>query len=138
MHFYISRLVMTLVSIGVLGVLARGIPLVQRWRVNRRHPAAGLGDLPISPLLLYFSSASCAQCGPQEREIERMSTALRDKGQSLRVQKVNALMEEELVKAMNVITVPTTVLLDRQGNVKAWNPGLTRWKTLVEQCDTVR
>jgi hypothetical protein len=32
-----------------------------------------------------------------------------------------------------VMTVPTTVLLNSQGNVTTWNPGLTLADTIVKQ-----
>jgi thiol-disulfide isomerase/thioredoxin len=85
------------------------------------------------PMLLYFWTSDCAQCKPQEQQIEQAQTVLRKTGKSLNVQKLNALDELPLAKLMNVMTVPTTVLIDSNGNVTAWNPGLTQAQKIVEQ-----
>jgi thiol-disulfide isomerase/thioredoxin len=85
------------------------------------------------PILLYFWTSDCAQCKPQERQIERAQAVLEQSGRTLKVQKFNALEEHALAKLMNVLTVPTTVLVDSNGNVTAWNPGLTQARKIVEQ-----
>jgi thiol-disulfide isomerase/thioredoxin len=85
------------------------------------------------PVLLYFWTSQCAQCRPQEQQIERAKAVLQKSGKTLNVQKLNALEEQPLAKLMNVMTVPTTVLIDSKGNVTAWNPGLTQARIIVEQ-----
>ena len=85
------------------------------------------------PLLLYFWTSDCAQCKPQERQIERAKAVLLQSGQTLKVQKLNALEDQALAKLLHVMTVPTTVLIDSKGNVTAWNPGLTQARKIVEQ-----
>ena len=107
----------------------------QRGRLRSRSrgtplPAALMRG---APTLLYFWSDTCAQCAPQERQIEAAARAIRASGNDLQVRKINALRDPTLVKSMHVMTVPTTVLLDPHGNVAAWNPGLTQAGTLVEQ-----
>jgi thioredoxin-like negative regulator of GroEL len=89
------------------------------------------------PVLLYFWTSDCAQCKPQERQIEKAITGLRQSGKILRVQKYNAFEELKLAKEMQVMTVPTTVLLDSQGKIAAWNPGLTTSRKIVEQYQTI-
>jgi thiol-disulfide isomerase/thioredoxin len=85
------------------------------------------------PMLLYFWTSDCAQCKPQEQQIERAQAVLQKSGKTLNVQKLNAHEEQPLAKLMNVMTVPTTVLLNSQGNVTTWNPGLTLADTIVKQ-----
>jgi hypothetical protein len=55
----------------------------------------------------------------------------------LNVHKYNALEELALAKEMHVMTVPTTVLLDPQGGIAAWNPGLTPSRKIAEQVQTM-
>jgi thioredoxin-like negative regulator of GroEL len=86
---------------------------------------------------LYFWSAGCAQCRPQERQIEQAKAMLQKAGKLFTVLKLNALEEQQLASSMHVMTVPTTVLLDEKGNVAAWNPGLTEWRTIVDQYRTI-
>ena len=90
------------------------------------------------PVLLYFWTSDCAQCKPQERQIEKAIAGLRQSGKILEVQKYNALEELVLAKEMQVMTVPTTVLLDSQGAVTAWNAGLTQAQKLVEQFEIIQ
>ena len=85
------------------------------------------------PILLYFWTSDCAQCKPQERQIERAQAILQQSGKTLMIQKFDALEEHVLAKLMNVMTVPTTVLLNSHGNVTTWNPGLTPADTIVKQ-----
>jgi thiol-disulfide isomerase/thioredoxin len=85
------------------------------------------------PLLLYFWTSDCAQCKPQERQIEQAKAALLQSGHTLKVQKLNALEDQALAKLMHVMTVPTTVLLNSRGTVATWNPGLTHADTIIKQ-----
>jgi thioredoxin-like negative regulator of GroEL len=90
------------------------------------------------PVLLYFWTSDCAQCKPQERQIEKAITGLRQSGKTLEVQKYNAFEEQRLAKEMQVMTVPTTIILDSQGSVTAWNAGLTQAQKLVKQFEIIR
>ena len=100
-----------------------------QYRKKRLPVTIGTGQ----PVLLYFWTSDCTQCKPQERQIERAQAVLQQSGKTLKVQKFDALEEHILAKLMNIMTVPTTVLLDSKGNVTAWNPGLTQARKIVEQ-----
>ena len=105
------------------------------WKVRSlsRRIKLPLNNETGKPMLLYFWTSDCTQCKPQERQIERALAVLRQSGKTLKVQKFDALEDHVLAKLMNVMTVPTTVLIDSQGNVTAWNPGLTQARKIVEQ-----
>jgi len=105
------------------------------WKVRSlsRRIKLPLNQKTGKPMLLYFWTSDCAQCRPQEQQIERAQALLQQSGIMLHVQKLNALEEQPLAKLMNVMTVPTTVLIDSRGNVTAWNPGLTQARKIVEQ-----
>jgi hypothetical protein len=85
------------------------------------------------PTLLYFWGDGCAQCAPQERQIERARVTLQEAGKKFTILKLNALEEQTLASSMHILTVPTTVLLNADGKIAASNPGLTPWRTLVQQ-----
>jgi thiol-disulfide isomerase/thioredoxin len=107
----------------------------KRWKV-RSYSLKGRLPLTIEtgkPVLLYFWTSSCSLCKPQERQIERAQTVLQQSGKTLNVQKLNALEEQALAQYLHVITVPTTVMLNSQGNVATWNPGLTQANTIIKQ-----
>lgn len=85
------------------------------------------------PTLHYFWSASCSACKVQEMQIAEAMTLLAAHGRSIAVARHNAVTETELVSRMQVVTVPTTVLTGSDGQVVAWNPGLTVARTIMEQ-----
>ena len=108
--------------------------LIRRRSQRRRLPTKFMFA---KPALLYFWTPECSQCKPQERQIEKAIIGLRQLGKVLKVHKYNALEELVLAKEMQVMTVPTTVLLDSQGRIAAWNPGLTPSRKIVEQYQTI-
>lgn len=85
------------------------------------------------PLLLYFYTGTCTQCKPQLRNVEEAALLLKQAGITLHIQKYNALESPELAQKLHVLTVPTTVIVDADNNVRAWNAGLTDTLQLVHQ-----
>jgi len=126
--YFAMALFVTFVAVG------RIFLVVNRRRVSgsTSDPIAQVAD-PGKPTLVYFWTATCGQCKPQEREIEAAKAALQKAGRLLAVHKVNAFDDPELVKSMHVFTVPTTVLLDAHGKVAAWNPGFAPARKILEQ-----
>jgi thiol-disulfide isomerase/thioredoxin len=128
----IQRTLISFILFLVFPLVTKSYGAYNEWKVRRKK------RLPLTietgkPVLLYFWTSHCAQCKPQERQIERAQTFLRQSGKTLKVQKLNALEEQELAKYMHVMTVPTTVLLNSQGDVSTWNPGLTHADTIIKQ-----
>jgi hypothetical protein len=134
-----ERIIASIVLIAAFAVLAKMFGVFKQRSARRREGAQMLpGGIKIeAPTLLYFWSTGCAQCVPQERQIEHAEATLKQDGKTFKVLKLNALDEQTLASSMHVLTVPTTVLIDAQGRVAAWNPGLTPWRTIVEQYHTI-
>lgn len=107
----------------------------QRYRVRERgRDPTHLTGLPTgSPRLLYFWTEECAPCRAQEREINQARKRLELGGVHLAVEKLNAHSEKLFTERFNIMTVPTTVVLDPNGAVVGWNPGLTRASRLIYQ-----
>ncbi len=131
----VQRILISFIVFLVSVLIVKGCSAYNEWKVRSRSRKR---DLPINiktgkPILLYFWTSQCAQCKPQERQIEKAQAVLQQSGKILKVQKFNALEEHTLTKLMNVMTVPTTVLLNSHGNVTTWNPGLTPADTIVKQ-----
>jgi hypothetical protein len=120
-------------------IAARLFNRAGRWRVSTHYHGKDPGDdlVPGSPTLLYFWSTGCAQCTVQELQIREAEKTLADLGRSIRVSKHDAASEVELSSRMHVLTVPTTVLVRGDGSIAAWNPGLTRSRTLASQISGV-
>jgi hypothetical protein len=130
-----ERFLLAVVIALVFIAVARLFNRVGRWWVNRTSREIGgtAHGTPGDLTLLYFWSTSCAQCKVQENQILEAQKTLADRGRTITVSKHNAVAEEELSSRMQVLTVPTTVLLRGDGTIAAWNPGLTGAHALAAQ-----
>jgi thiol-disulfide isomerase/thioredoxin len=140
MQLVIERVLLSIMLLLGFGILASTYFHVNRKRANSAARRLGMFSRETgfeAPILLYFWSAGCAQCRPQEQQVELAKAALLREGKVLEVRKFNALEEPELVKSMQVMSVPTTVLVGPQGEVSAWNPGWTPAEKIVSQYNDV-
>lgn len=100
---------------------------------KRRHVRT-LGDLETAvshiPTILYFASDSCAACPSQARYLEQLLSLWQE---GLVVQKIDTAVEPETAVKYGVFTLPTTILIDQQGDVREINYGLTHTQKLTEQ-----
>jgi thioredoxin 1 len=121
----IERLLITTVLI-MLGTTAYAT-------FKRRHVRV-LGDLETAvsqtPTILYFASDSCAACPSQARYLEQLLSQWQE---DLVVQKIDTEEEPETAVKYGVFTLPTTILLDQQGDVREINYGLTHTQKLTQQ-----
>lgn len=103
---------------------------------KRRHVRV-LGDLAAvaepaeaTATILYFASDGCAACPSQARYLEQLLAQWPD---GLAVQKIDAEVERETAVKFGVFTLPTTILIDQQGDVREINYGLTPTHKLTQQ-----
>ena len=130
-----ERLLVAAVVALIFVSVAWSFRRIGRWWVTRTVRGAGLNILRKSsnPTLLYFWSTHCAQCKVQESLIRDAEKALAGLGRTITISRHDAVAEEDLSRQMQVVTVPTTVLLRGDGSIAAWNPGLTSSRTLATQ-----
>ena len=142
-----------LVRLGVLFLLSFVLYLIVRagWRfieVRRQH---ALAAEPLQPVLagdsasrasspsrvriLAFSSAGCSQC--HRLQTPALQRVLEARGPAVAVVEVDALSSPELTQHYQVLTVPTTVVLNATGRAHAVNYGFTNTQRLLEQVDEV-
>jgi thiol-disulfide isomerase/thioredoxin len=131
----LERILFSIIVLLLFVVLVKVYGAFQQRQIRRRSKGR---RLPIrlrfdKPTLLYFWTPECSQCKPQEQQIEKAVTNLRQSGKMLQVHKYNAHEEQTLANAMQVMTVPTTILLDSQGAITGWNAGLMRAQKIVDQ-----
>ncbi len=82
------------------------------------------------PYILYFSGQDCTICRThQEPALRRLD--------GVRVEKVDALKEEDLARRYQVYTLPTTVVLSADGIPVHVNYGYTTARRLREQLQGV-
>jgi thiol-disulfide isomerase/thioredoxin len=86
------------------------------------------------PTLLYFQSDSCSPCTTQAHYLEILERQYRDR---FAVQKIDTEREPEKAAEFGVFTLPTTLVIDRQGDVKYINYGLTNSFRLSQQLESV-
>jgi thiol-disulfide isomerase/thioredoxin len=129
----IDRL-MILIAVAALAVIVYR----QFQRAQMRHAAqlAPLDPLlavrrPGVPAILYFTSPTCVPCKMQQRPaIQRL---LNELGDGVQVIEVDALEQPDAADRWGVLSIPTTFILDRQGQPREINYGVTRTEKLKHQ-----
>ena len=82
------------------------------------------------PTILYFWTEQCTQCFSLQKPA---LTKLEGKHKNFNLISYNAFNEKDVVKKLNIKTVPSTVILSRQNEVKFINNGFASEKLLVSQ-----
>jgi len=124
----IARLMVTMVILGGLGLFWIGWQQAKRRLVASIQPVASGSE---KPTLLYFSADYCAPCKFQQAPIVRqVSDTLND---AITVQTIDVTRQPELAKRYKVLTLPTTIVIDKFGRVTYMNHGVTAAHTLKAQ-----
>lgn len=133
---------MVLERLLILGIAA-GLALVALavWRACAARRLARLAacDAPEAvasivddgPALLYFTTETCAQCRFQQAPILRQLEA----SVAIPVRTLDAVEHEQLARHYGILTVPTTVVLDRSRKPVAINHGLAPLHKLRQQVE---
>lgn len=101
---------------------------------DNRFATIGTTDAPVR--ILAFSSADCTQCHRLQRPaLRRVQDALGET--TVEVVEIDGPSSPELTKRYNVLTVPTTVVLDATGRARAINYGFANAQKLLSQVDKV-
>ncbi|MEZ4768977.1 MAG: thioredoxin family protein [Caldilineales bacterium] len=130
-------------SLGLLAfalTLAAGVAL---WRLYAAHQVRRLGRVqlpeelaglaqPGQVAVLYFTTATCAQCRLQQAPA---LAQVQERRHDLSLVKLDAVDQRELADFYHVMTVPTTVVLDRAGRPVAVNHGLATSDRLLAQLE---
>jgi thioredoxin-related protein len=143
----------SLVRIGMLILLSLLLYLMIRsgWRFTEVRRQRVLAAEPLHTVLasdrasraassscvriLAFSSADCPQC--HRLQAPALQHVLEARGPAIAVVEVDAPTSPELTHHYQVLTVPTTVVLDAKGRALAVNYGFITTQHLLEQVDEV-
>lgn len=129
----IERLILTTI-LALLGFAA--FTTLRYWHMRRASKVNDTTPAPIKrPTLLYFRSDSCAPCVTQAYYLQALE---RNYGSRITIQKVDADVEPELASQYGVFTLPTTLIVDRSGEVRHINYGLTATNKLAQQLEKVK
>ena len=91
------------------------------------------GSGPASIRILAFSSPDCHQC--HQLQIPALQRVVEARGSAVTFTEVDATIEQELARTYHILTVPSTVVLDAQGNARAINYGFANTQRLIKQVD---
>jgi thioredoxin-like negative regulator of GroEL len=85
--------------------------------------------------ILAFSTPDCRQC--HQMQAPALRRVVEARGDVISVIDIDASSSPELARRYQVLTVPTTVVLDAAGQAHAVNYGFANTKRLLEQADEV-
>ena len=125
-----------------LAIIIIGLGAFAYWLINQRllirarnNVLTLFNTLPNKPVLVYFTTPDCAPCKTIQRPaINRISGLL---GEELEVVEIDATERPDLAKVWGVMSVPTTFLLDANGEARYVNNGVARAEKLLEQIQTL-
>ena len=125
---------------AALGIIGLGAFIY--WYVNQRlllraqNNALSLFTAPPDkPVIVYFTTPDCGPCKTVQRPaLNQVSNVL---GERVQVIEIDATERPELAKQWGVMSVPTTFLLNAQGEARYVNNGVTRMEKLMEQVQTL-
>jgi thiol-disulfide isomerase/thioredoxin len=122
-----------------IGIIAAGFSLY--WIFNQRLLARNnistlFNTPPDKPVLVYFTTPTCAPCKAVQRPA--INQIIRLLGEKLHVLEINAAERPDLAKTWGVMSVPTTFLLDSRGVARYVNHGVTRAEKLMAQFQTLQ
>jgi peroxiredoxin len=121
----LERLLFSLLIGGIFLFILWGFGHRQQRRTNEAVENDGTSG---KARLLYFYNPSCATCATQVRIFEQLDGSW----QSL-IESIDAGQEEAMTKQFNILTLPTTILIDRHGLVQHINCGLANPGKLSQQ-----
>jgi len=94
-----------------------------------------LSDSPTGIRILAFTSPTCHQC--HKLQMPALQRLMEQHSANISIEEIDATNSPELTQRYQVLTVPTTVVLDATGRAHAINYGFTNTQRLLEQVDKV-
>ena len=126
----VERLILTLLLVLI------GLALFYAWRYTHMWRTNRIGMVEAVPVghqsLLYFRSDSCAPCHTQAYYLQALE---RDYSGQVAIQKIDVELQPEIASQYGVFTLPTTLIVDREGKVRHINYGLTDASKLAQQLE---
>ena len=123
-----------------IGIIMAGVTAY--WLINQRLLVRAKNNvftlfekLPNKPVIVYFTTPDCAPCKTIQRPaLDQIKTML---GEKLQVIEIDAYEQPDLATQWGVMSVPTTFLLDANGEARYVNNGVARAEKLMEQLQTL-
>jgi thioredoxin-like negative regulator of GroEL len=113
-------------AIGSMALVLRAQRGGQRQLVGHVVEAPSEGER--LPSILYFTGATCTICHTAQKPALRMLAAEIDTG--IEIREVDVAVEPELARRYRVMSLPTTIVLDPDGQITDINVGFASSETL--------
>ncbi len=119
-------------TFGLLGLGAAVFYLLNRILLSRAQNNTGQKiDLSGKPVLLYFTTPTCAPCKTIQRPaIHRLHEML---GERIKIIEIDAAAHPAMASRWGVLSVPTTFIIDPQGRPRHVNHGIASAAKLERQ-----
>ncbi len=129
-------LVLVALSAWLVVLMGKRFVAERRQRALAAAPVAMFTPYTATPSIriLSFSSEDCHQCKLQAPILQRIVEARKD---AVSVTEIDAPAEPELTTRYQVLTVPTTVVLDTNGKAYAINYGFANTQKILGQIDAL-
>jgi thioredoxin 1 len=117
-------------------ILGAGIGLywaANRWTLRRsRVRVRQESFLPKGkPVILYFTTPTCVPCKTVQRPaLQRLKDQV---GEKLQVVEIDASLQPDVASNWGVMSVPTTFIIDGEGDPKHVNHGVAPYEKLQKQ-----
>lgn len=130
------RIAIVLVLSGAVTLafsVGKGMALRRSRRATLRHGWEGTDFSDSLATVVLFTGPRCTQCDAQRTAIATARAERTDVGYV----EIDAAANSDLARRLTVMSVPTTVVVDSQGNVVFRNGRLVDDRVLTHQLDSV-
>lgn len=125
-------------TVGLIGLGVGAYLLLNRLILQRSRGLASRleGFQTGQPGILYFTTPDCMPCKTIQRPaLQQVRSQL---GEGFQIIEIDAAERPEVASEWNVLSVPTTFVLDAAGQPRHVNHGATRADKLLQQIQAVR
>lgn len=126
-----------LVALAIIAAGLLAYRLANYLSLNRARSRRLLFDPAAQgkPVLLYFTTPTCAPCKTIQRPAIRRVQEL--VGERLEVVEIDASLQPEIASQWGVLSVPTTFVIDGAGTPRFVNHGIASAEKLLDQFQTM-
>ena len=124
------------IALGRRWYAARNRRIESRMRAQSPAPVGGSdGDeepVTVAPRIVYFTTKTCVVCKAQQ---EPAMAVVVERVADVRIERHDAIESRELADEYGVLSVPTTAVYDRSGQLVTINRGFTPASVLYAQVE---
>lgn len=132
--FVIRVVILSLATaIGIGGYLLAQANIARRKRNAMALSAADIVQQNSRVTIIAFHTDDCRQCFTMQAPA--LARIQRERGTSIHIRDINAIADTELANRFQIMTVPSTVIIDANGITHAINYGFADAAKLNQQID---